>query len=96
MTLAERRSNFQRTRRDARVAVAGWLLTLAWVVGASWWFGTERPAALWFGIPKWVVLGVAIPWVVTLVFNTWFSMTLLAEADSPAGSSMNKGKSARQ
>lgn len=90
MTFAERRSNFRQSRRDARVAVAGWLLSLAWVVGVSWWLGTERPTVLWFGVPKWIVLGVAIPWVVMFVFNTWFSMALLGEVDGQAEASANK------
>ncbi|MDZ7639384.1 MAG: hypothetical protein U5J83_14210 [Bryobacterales bacterium] len=91
MTSAQRRRNYLQTRRDARVAIAGWLLTLAWVVGVSWWLGSERPTVLWFGIPKWVLLGVGIPWIATFAFNTWFSAVLLAEpGDAPSNPSPEK------
>lgn len=95
MTSAERRQNYRQTRRDAGVAVAGWLLTLAWVVGVSWWLGMEQPTVLWFGIPKWVVIGVGIPWVVTFVFNIWFSWVLLGETSGATADPAHEGRRTR-
>lgn len=84
MTTAERGRNYRQTRRDARVAVAGWLLAMTWVLGVSWWLGMERPTVLWWGIPKWAVLGVGLPWIATFVFNAWFSWALIAQTDDAA------------
>ncbi len=79
MTSAERWRNYRQTRRDARVAVAGWLAAMAWVLGVSWWLGMERPTVLWWGVPKWAVLGVGLPWILTFAFNSWFSWALIAQ-----------------
>ncbi len=80
MTCAERLRNYRQTRRDARVAVAGWLAAMAWVLGVSWWLGMERPTVLWWGVPKWFVLGVGLPWILTFALNSWFSWALIAQA----------------
>lgn len=95
MTSAERRQNYRQTSRDARVAVATWLLALCWVVGVSWWLGMERPTVLWFGIPKWVVLGVGVPWIVTFAFNTWFSWVLLGETGGVTADPAHEGRRTR-
>ncbi len=97
MTSAERWRNYRQTRRDARVAVAAWLLAMAWVLGVSWWLGMERPTVLWWGIPKWVVLGVGLPWIATFVFNAWFSWVLIAQTDGtmPRPQPIGRGDSRR-
>jgi hypothetical protein len=79
MTQPERLANYQRTRREAGVAVVGWVVAFAWTVGVSWWLGQQRPVALWLGVPKWVLLGVALPWVGCFLFNCWYTLVYQKE-----------------
>lgn len=81
MTQPERLANFLRCRREAAVAVAGWLVAFAWTVGVSWWLGRESPAPLLFGLPRWVVIGVAFPWLVFFAFNCWYTLIYLREPE---------------
>lgn len=95
MTHAERRQNYRRSSREARIALLGWIVTLCWVVGVSWWLGQERPTPLWFGIPHWVLFGVALPWVATFAFNTWFSACYLSQTDRDPETPATTGRSRR-
>lgn len=82
MTPQQRRENYRQTRKEARVALMGWICTLVWVVGVSWWLGAERPTKLWAGVPVWVLLGVGVGWLATVAFNTWYSARMLARDGS--------------
>ena len=87
MTPQQRRENYRQTRKEARVALLGWIFTLVWVVGVSWWLGAERPTAMWAGVPQWVVLGVGIGWLCAFAFNSWYSARMLSNDGSSASAS---------
>lgn len=95
MTPQQRRENYRQTRREARVAVLGWIVTLSWVVGVSWWLGTERPTALWAGIPLWALLGVGAGWLGTVTFNTWYAARILSQ-DGPESTAAPSASSERR
>ncbi len=82
MTQPERLANYMRTRREAGVALVGWVVALSWTVGVSWWLGQQQPVPLLFGIPKWVVLGVALPWAGCFAFNCWYTLVYQKEPAS--------------
>lgn len=79
MTQPERKANFDRTRREAGTAVAAWLLAFAWTVSVSWWLGQESPPPMLFGLPRWVVIGVACPWLACFAFNCWYTLVFQRE-----------------
>jgi hypothetical protein len=79
MTQPERRDNYLRCRREASMSALMWVLAFVWTLSVSWWLGQERPAPLWFGIPRWVLLGVTLPWLACFAFNCWFTLIYLRE-----------------
>lgn len=77
MTQPELRENYRRSRGEAALAAAVWVLAFVWSVSVSWWLGREQPAPLLFGIPRWVLLGVTLPWLACFAFNCWFTLVYL-------------------
>ncbi len=72
---------FLHTRREAIVILVVWALAFSWVVPFCYFDGytpaanaTEVPLVL--GMPRWVVWGVGVPWliadVVTIGLCLWF------------------------
>jgi len=79
MSVQESRENFRRSRKEAFVALAGWFFAFAWTIIVSYWLGRETPAPLLFGVPRWIVLGVALPWGFSFLFTCWYSIVFLGE-----------------
>ena len=90
-TAEDRHANFVQSRKEAGVAMLGWAIAITWTLSVSWWLGREQPAPLLFGIPRWVVLGVFLPWVTLTLYNIWFSTTLLSKDSRPVTPSGKAG-----
>ncbi len=82
----EERSRFRRARREAIVIVAAALVFAAWVNGWCWisaYREPVNPSNLLWGMPRWVVFGVALPWIAANVFTIWFALCFFREESSP-------------
>lgn len=68
-------SDYRYARREAVVAVLIWIAALLTTVGISYalGYGERAPESL-FGIPRWVVLGIFMPWIVFFLIHVWFSL----------------------
>ena len=57
---------------------------LLWSVGSGYWLGYCRDPSelqLFLGMPDWVFWSVALPWLLGLVFSTWFCFRYMADDD---------------
>jgi len=82
------RSREQRLLRNARreglLILAVWLAALAWTMSVAWLAGYGRDpddVRLVLGMPDWAFWGVALPWLVCLLFSAWFCFGFMADDD---------------
>lgn len=75
---------FLSARKEAIVAVVAWLIAGIYTVGYCYGWGYDldpQQTATMFGMPRWVVLGVIAPWIVSMGFGVWFSMFFIKDED---------------
>lgn len=60
------------------VAVIGWTITVCATDGFA---GAGGSPVLLFGLPRWAVLGILLPWAFMLGMNYWFGLWFVAEDD---------------
>ena len=71
-------------RREALVILAVWIVCLIWSLTIYMLLGHGRPAdgnVLWWGIPRWVVVGIAVPWLAANLCAAWFCFFYMADDD---------------
>jgi hypothetical protein len=80
----EEQQLLRHARREGLLLMAVWAVALLWSCGYSRIFGYERSAddiTLILGMPDWVFWGIAIPWVICVVFTVWFCFFFMADDD---------------
>jgi len=68
--------SFRQSRRELRFQLITWAVFAVWVVGycAMTGFAAEKEdVEILLGMPRWVALGIALPWVVAIAVIGWFS-----------------------
>lgn len=95
---------FLHARREAIAILVIWLAALLWAVPYCYLNGylSATPAdtpmpklELLFGMPRWVVIGVALPWLVADVLTVWICFVYMQDDDlgedpePPAKSAIN-------
>ena len=67
------------------------MVSCAWVIGycglnayAPTSESAEQIPMVW-GFPKWVVWGIALPWIVSNLFTFWFCLFIMRDDDKPQG-----------
>lgn len=71
-------------KRESLVVLVTWLSAMAWTVTYSYLHGYGRaPESLTFvlGFPDWVFWGIVAPWVVCVVFSSYFGHTFVRDED---------------
>ncbi len=55
---------------------------MIWTVGYCGMFAyrTSEVTFLW-GIPQWVIFGIALPWLSATVYSLWFALIHMKEKD---------------
>lgn len=65
--------------------LAAWAVFFAWTIGYCWMNGFADPdggeVAVTFGIPSWVLFGIAVPWIVANGFIIWFASCFMKDTD---------------
>jgi hypothetical protein len=83
--------SFRQARRELRFQLITWTAFAAWVVGygaLNAYAAETENVQMTFGMPSWVMWGIAVPWflafVVTVYFAGWFMQDteLVDDADS--------------
>src|SRR5688500_17327048 len=79
------RSASSASRREALFVAFIWIAAYAYTVGYAALYAYRPSAAseALFGMPRWVVWGVLLPWVVTLFLTIWFAA--VGMKDEPLG-----------
>jgi len=76
--------SFRQSRREMFVIVGAWLVFLIWT-GLVCAFGSgldpDEPVKTLLGMPRWVFLGVVLPWIAACCFTLWFSMFYMKDTD---------------
>lgn len=70
--------------REAGIVLAIWLATLIWTITASYWFGTDRgteEVATILGMPRWVVIGILLPWAASTIATIVFCVRIMKDDD---------------
>lgn len=73
-------------RREAVTALVIWLGAMTYTVGYCWRYAYGRAAedvTLIYGVPDWVLWGIAAPWAVCVVICWWFAYRFMS--DQPLG-----------
>ncbi len=64
--------------------IAAWIAFAAWTTIYNGLFanpGSEAPIELLFGFPRWVVIGVGLPWILSLGLTIWFAFCFMKDTD---------------
>jgi len=77
---------FLHARREAIIVFLVWVVALLWSVPYCYSHGyvsgvTPDSLEMVWGIPSWIVWGVAVPWLVADVFTTWFCFCYMKDDD---------------
>lgn len=73
-----------RSRREALIIMAAYVVAMTWtgVVCYFWGYGRD-PATISFplglGIPDWVFWGIIVPWMASNVFTAWFTLGYMVD-----------------
>lgn len=71
--------------REAMWIVGAWCLFALWMLTASYWLPptTSEAPRMILGMPMWIVLGVALPWLIATALTIWFALCVMTD-DPPA------------
>ena len=75
-------STITQARREFVYILIAWTAFMAWVIGyAKWNAYPADPSAirLVFGLPEWVLWGIAVPWITATTFTVWFALRVLQD-----------------
>jgi len=79
--------SFRQSRKELWVMLGAWVVFFAWTVGYCSQNAFADPngeeARILFGIPRWVLFGIALPWLVANGFIIWFAACFMK--DTPLG-----------
>jgi len=78
-------SFFLHARREAIIIFLSWVVAFLWAVPYCYNYGysIENPAEIptTFGIPSWLLWGIAMPWLVADIFTTWFCFRYMKDGE---------------
>ena len=76
---------FVNSRREACIIFCAWLVALCWCVPFCYLNGYNvadpENVPTTFGMPSWVVWGIAVPWIAADVFTVWFCFFYMKNDD---------------
>ena len=84
-TLAE---SFSQSKRELKFILATWLVFFVWVAAVCSTMGRIPPGEevpVLLGMPRWVIFGIAIPWVVATVIGISFGLRVMKDTDLEGG-----------
>lgn len=76
--------SFRQARRELRFQLTTWCVFAMWVVGVCGFtaFDAERPDVdTLFGMPSWVLWGIALPWLIAFVVTVYFAGWYMQDTD---------------
>jgi hypothetical protein len=82
-----RDSTYRHARREMLLSVVACLIAMAWTIG---WCAFDayrepgEPLPLLWGMPRWAVVGVLLPWGLFGVFLVWFGLWFVVDDDLAA------------
>jgi len=76
---------FLHARREAIVILIAWLVCFVWSVTyctqTGYHLSPEEPLAMLWGMPRWVFIGIVIPWAAADLFAVWFCFFFMVDDD---------------
>ena len=72
--------------------IVTWVVFAAWTLTYNGLFGKGEEGTaveIVFGMPKWVIFGIAIPWVLAISVTIWFALCFMK--DTPLGEEQDRG-----
>ena len=76
--------SFRQSKREFWVMVGIWAFFAIWTVSYNGFFAdgeSEGEPDILFGMPSWVIMGVAVPWVLAVSATIWFAMCFMKDTD---------------
>ena len=74
------------SRREASGIFVFWVVALLWVLPFCYLTGYDRPGhivsdnpPLLLGVPRWLLLGVAVPWLLSITASVWFCFRVMKD-----------------
>jgi hypothetical protein len=84
MTKARPHPTLVRSRHEALLILAVYVLAMTWTGVVCYFWGYNRPPEsltypLGLGIPDWVFWGIAVPWLACNLFTAWFTLCYMKD-----------------
>jgi len=92
---------YRNSLRESLVAIGAWAVCGVYAITYCFLDGYGRdPAEITtvFGVPRWVVFGVFLPWLAANVFSAWYCFRFIRDEDlgePPEAASAEGGSDAR-
>ena len=81
--------------RELWIIFAFFAIMLAWTIGVCYWLGypADRTVRveLWWGVPKWFLIGVAAPWIFATLVSIAFAMFWMKDHAAPVEPNAGEG-----
>ena len=82
-------ASFRQARREMWVMLGAWIVFFLWVTLTCSRLAFLEPEAdgtipTLLGLPRWVAIGIAIPWLAANVFIIWFALGFMKDTPLPA------------
>tara|TARA_R110002096_G_scaffold310126_10_gene504723 strand:- start:7402 stop:7746 length:345 start_codon:yes stop_codon:yes gene_type:complete len=80
------RSSFEQARKEFWFMIVTWVFFAGWTTTYNGLFAKGEPGVpveIVLGVPRWVVFGVGLPWVVAVSVTVWFAFCFMK--DTPLG-----------
>ena len=89
---------FVSSRREAGWILLMWAACFAWTLtacGLSGYPDDVDPETFptLFGIPRWVAIGIAVPWMISNVVTIWFCLRVMKDGDLDEGAVSDSAES---
>jgi len=73
-------ASFRQARKEFWFMIATWATFAAWTLTYNGLRASaEGPVEIVWGMPSWVVFGVALPWAVATGLTIWFSLAFMKD-----------------
>jgi uncharacterized membrane protein YhdT len=76
--------SFRQSRKEFRFMILTWVAFAAWTLTYNHFNakGIEGEAVeIVLGMPKWIIFGILVPWVIALTLTVWFALCFMKDTD---------------
>ena len=75
-------SDLKQTLKEVKYLLLAWLFFASWVLiycGFEAYGQDHEDVKITFGMPSWVFWGIAVPWICSIIYTIYFSLSVMKD-----------------